>query len=100
MQPLFKQEICDHSDNDRSFTGTWTTVEVMEAINQGYKVLEIYEVLHYDETEQNDPITKSGGLFTSYINKFLKMKTEASGYPPGVTTDILKDKYINDYLLV
>jgi len=97
---LSKQKKCNHNDNDRSFTGTWTTVEVTEAINQGYKILEIYEVLHYEQTEKYDPITKSGGLFTSYINKFLKMKTEASGYPPGVTTDALKNKYINDYLLV
>jgi len=28
------------------------------------------------------------------------MKAEASGYPPGITTDLLKEKYINDYLLV
>ena len=28
------------------------------------------------------------------------MKTEASGYPSGITTEALKDKYISDYLLV
>jgi len=97
---ILKQKECDHCENDRAFTGTWTTVEVMEAINQGYKVIQIYEVVHYEETEQYDPTTKTGGLFTSYINKFLKMKTEASGYPSGITTQVLKDKYISDYLLV
>jgi hypothetical protein len=95
-----KQKICNHSENDRAFTGTWTTVEIKEAIKQGYKVLKIYEVLHYKETSQNDPITRTGGIFTTYINLFLKMKTEASGYPNGCTTEILKDKYINDFLLV
>jgi hypothetical protein len=63
-------------------------------------VLKIYEVLHYNETSQYDPITRTGGIFTTYINQFLKMKTEASGYPIGCTTEILKDKYINDFLLV
>ena len=67
---------------------------------QGYKVIKIYEVLHYEERAKYDPITRTGGIFTTYINQFYKMKTEASGYPPGCTTDILKDKYINDFLLV
>jgi hypothetical protein len=95
-----KQKICNHSENERAFTGTWTTVEIKEALKQGYKVLKIYEVLHYNETSQYDPITRTGGIFTTYINQFLKMKTEASGYPIGCTTEILKDKYINDFLLV
>ena len=38
------QNKCDHSDNERSFIGTWTTDEVNEAIKKGYKVLETYEV--------------------------------------------------------
>jgi hypothetical protein len=36
---------------------------------------------HFDETEQYDPKTKTGGLFTDYVNTFLKMKQEASGWP-------------------
>ena len=95
-----KQKNCNHSENERAFTGTWTTVEIQEAVKQGYKVIKIYEVLHYEETAQYDPVTRTGGIFTTYINQFYKMKTEASGYPPGCTTDILKNKYINDFLLV
>ena len=95
-----KQKICDHSKNERAFTGTWVTVEIEEALKQGYKILKIYEVLHYETSSKYDPNTRTGGLFTSYINQFLKMKAEASGYPPGITTDLLKEKYINDYLLV
>ena len=95
-----KQKICDHSENERAFTGTWVTVEIEEALKQGYKILKIYEVLNYETSSKYDPNTRTGGLFTSYINQFLKMKAEASGYPPGITTDSLKEKYINDYLLV
>ena len=95
-----KQTNCNHNESERAFTGTWTTIELEEAIKQGYKVLNIYEVWHYKEKSQYNPKSRNGGLFTSYINQFYKMKTEASGYPPGITTEKLKDKYINDFLLV
>ena len=45
-----------------------------------------------------DPATKQGGLFTQYINTFLKLKQEASGYPPHIKTEEEKDKYIQEYL--
>ena len=38
----------------------------------GYQILQIDEVWHFQEVAQYDPITKSGGMFTDYINKFLK----------------------------
>jgi len=31
-----------------------------------------------------DPHTREGGLFEEYINTFLKLKAEASGYPAWV----------------
>jgi hypothetical protein len=92
-----KQKICDHVEKERAFTGTWTSVEIMEAIKQGYKVLEIYEVLHFENTSEYDETTKSGGIFTSYINQFLKMKQEASGYQSDVITEDDKILYINNY---
>jgi hypothetical protein len=46
-------------------------------LEKGYVVQRIYEVWHFDETEQYDPETKTGGLFTDYVNTFLKMKQEA-----------------------
>ena len=92
-----KQKICDHGDKERAFTGTWTSVEIMEAIKQGYKVLEIYEVLHFQNSSQYDEKTKTGGIFTTYINQFLKMKQEASGFPSNVKTEEEKDLYINNY---
>jgi hypothetical protein len=46
-----------------------------------YVVQRIYEVWQFDETAQYDPKTKTGGLFTDYVNTFLKMKQEASGWP-------------------
>jgi hypothetical protein len=35
-----------------------------------------------------------GGLFVEYINTFLKLKAEASGYPSWVRTPADEDQYI------
>ena len=66
------QNKCDHSDNERSFIGTWMTDEVNEAIKKGYKVLETYEVWNFDKT--------SDDLFKGYIRRFMKIKLESSKY--------------------
>ena len=39
-----------------------------KALEKGYVVQRIYEVWHFDETEQYDPKTKTGGLFTDYVS--------------------------------
>jgi hypothetical protein len=54
--------------------------EVRLAVEKGYRILEIYEVYECQVT-QNKPETGEGGLFVDYINTFLKIKAEASGYP-------------------
>ena len=36
-------------------------------------------------------------MFTGYINSFLKIKAEASGWPPNTETDEQKDAYIREY---
>jgi hypothetical protein len=59
-----------HNDEERSLTGTWVTDELKKALEKGYVVQRIYEVWHFDETEQYDPKTKTGGLFTDYVNTF------------------------------
>ena len=67
-----EQNNCNHSDNERSFIGTWTTDEVNKAIEKGYKVLDTYEVWHfYKSTDE---------LFKGYIRRFMKIKLEASKY--------------------
>jgi hypothetical protein len=43
--------------------GTWVTDELKKALEKGYVVQRIYEVWHFDETEQYDPKTKIGGLY-------------------------------------
>ena len=66
------QNKCEHSDDERSFIGTWTTDEVNKALEKGYKVLETYEVWHFDKM--------SDDLFKGYIRRFMKIKLESSKY--------------------
>ena len=92
-------EECTCSDEERSFTHTYCTPEIETAINMGYKITQYHEVLHWKESEQYDPLTKEGDLFTSYINTFLKLKQQASRFPEYIQTDEEKDHYIEQYFL-
>ena len=79
------------------FVGTWCTPELAKAIQVGYRVLKIYEVYHWDNTTQYDVSTGKGGLFSGYINMFLKIKQEASGWPSWCETEVQKQEYITSY---
>ena len=72
------------------------TLEVLEAVKFGYQIKETFEVWHWNKSKVYDLITKTGGLFTEYVNTFLKAKQEASGYPDNVKSEMEKDKYIFD----
>jgi hypothetical protein len=93
------QGFCECSQEQRCLIGTWVSLEVEAAIKRGYRILEIYETWGFKETTRYDPVTKSGGLFTEYVNMFLKVKQEASGYPEDAVTLDQKEEYIRDYYL-
>jgi len=76
--------------------GTWVIEEVLLAVDKRYKILEILEVYEYEVTRY-DPDTGEGGLFVDYINTFLKLKAEASGYPSWVRTADDEDRYIDQF---
>lgn len=79
---------CQHTDSERCITGTWVTSELQKALECGYQLKKIYEVWHFPE--------KSQDLFRSYIDTFLKIKQEASGYPPDCETEEQRVAYIRD----
>jgi hypothetical protein len=64
---------CNHCRQERSLINTWTIVELLKAIEKGYIIEEIYEVLNYSDT-MND-------LFAPYVYMWLKIKQQASGWP-------------------
>jgi hypothetical protein len=92
-----QQTSCNHKNKQRCFIGTWCTPEVQLALMKGYKCLKVIEIWHFSESMIYDPNTKSGGLWTPYVNFFLKEKQEASGYPAGCITEEQKDEYIKQY---
>ena len=83
----------------KSKDGTWSTNELYKAIDKGYTITHIKEIIHFPHTSKE--------LFKEYVSKFLKIKEEASGYPDhiekhrGKVSDELFDemceKHITEY---
>ena len=61
------------------------------AIGKGYIIDEIYEVLDYPDSECSEE------LFKEYVDMWLKIKQESSGWPGWCLSEIDKQKYIKDY---
>jgi len=88
--PLKRFHLCAHSEHERTLTGTWCTPELQKAVDLGYEIQYIYEVWHFPETCQ--------GIFQDYVNTWLKIKQEASGWPKWVGDDETKrQQYIREY---
>ena len=66
--------------SDRALTATWAVDELKLAVYRGYLVLKIHEFYEFKVT-QYDPKTGEGGHFVQYVDTFLKLKAESSGYP-------------------
>ena len=80
---------CFCPDDDRAFTGTFVSVELQKALDLGYKVIKIYEVLHYP--------TRITDLFKEYVNRWYKIKAEASGWPSNCLSEDQKQKYLQEF---
>ena len=80
---------CRHSEEERSFWGTFTTVEAKKVIEKGYRILQIHEIWHFENT--------STDLFSEYVNYFLTLKQESSGFSEWVKTPEDHVKYVTDY---
>ena len=93
---------CTHEHvRDRELSGTWVSDEIKKAVEVGYIVMSIEEIWQYN-TCQYDPTNNqsdlnTNGLFVDYINTFLKIKQEASGWPRDCINEESRVKYINDY---
>ena len=88
---LERSHICLHTEVQRCLYGTWCTPELQKAVEKGYQIKKIYEVWHFSESQRRQ------GLFADYVNKWLKIKQEASGWPKDCTTEEKKAAYIQEY---
>ena len=86
-----RPNLCPHSDEQRTITGSWCTPELEKAVVKGYRILKIHEVWHFPEEQ------RKVGLFEPYVNKWLKNQTKASGWPNHCNTGEEKTEYIKAY---
>ena len=88
--PMLKRtRSCNHPREQRLLRGTWCTPEIKEAMRMGYELKAVHEVWHFQES--------ASGLFESYVNTWLKIKTEASGWPAKCTTEEEKRSFIERF---
>ena len=91
-EPLLERSyVCPHTDCQRELTGTWCTPEILEAVAQNYVIRRIHEVWHFP------PEQRRKGLFAPYVDTWLRIKTEASGYPHWATSPGDKQRFIQRY---
>ncbi|XP_062615872.1 uncharacterized protein LOC134277560 [Saccostrea cucullata] len=90
QQDSTSQHPCQHADRERSLTGTLVTCELHKALDMGYTLEQTYEVWHFKERSQD--------LFKDYIDTFLKIKQEASGFPSECKTSEQEQDYIREVL--
>ncbi|KAL5022568.1 hypothetical protein ScPMuIL_001723, partial [Solemya velum] len=93
------QNPCTCNDEQRAMIGTWCTPEIKAAVRKGYRILKVFEVYNWPLSTQYNKSTGEGGLFTRYINTFLKIKQEASGPPSWIETPEDMHKYTENYFL-
>ena len=96
LDPNTRGECHHFADAERAISGTWVTDKIRTVVQKGYKILEIHEVYEYKVKRYNRE-TREGGLFVDYINTFLKLKAEATGYPSWVQTPTDEDRYIEEF---
>ena len=88
-EKLNQKSKCRHNSEERALVGVWTTPELKKALQLGYKILDVYEIWHYPQT--------STTLFGKYVQTYLQLKQEASGWPSWCKTPEDRQCYLDDY---
>ena len=90
-------DCCQHNANERAITVVLTSPEFQKSLSLGYIPLYIYEVWEYKQTLKYEKGVPGSGLFDKFINLFLKLKLENSGWPSTCGSSIEGRKgYINE----
>ena len=62
------QTPCTHSDAERAIQGTWSSVEVMNALEKGYRIVQLHKVWRFPQKPEKI-ITDQGTEFFNDISK-------------------------------
>ena len=100
MFPLCRSCAEHDKEEDRALVGMWVSIELLAAVEKGYRILDVYEVWNFPKTIRYDKVTGLGGIFAKNIDVFLKLKQEASGYPDWCKTEEDMENFKRDYLEV
>nr|CAD2198086.1 unnamed protein product [Meloidogyne enterolobii] len=80
---------CPHTDFERGWVSTCTSLELNMALDEGYIVTKVYRVIKYEESDDE--------LFRPYIAEFMKQKIESSGFDKKIKgNDDLEKKFITE----
>ena len=103
------QDRCQCSEEERSWIHTYCSGELEVALDHGYQLAHYYEVLHWERSTRFQS-TGGGwdqaftqGLFAGYVNAFLQIKQQASGFPSQVLQgsadqqQVNKQRYLQNY---
>jgi hypothetical protein len=83
-------EPCLHSDEQRGFITTVTHLELNLALEKGYVVTHVYGAYHWEKW--------STSLFRPYVQQFLKLKIESSGWPEAMKNDpAMQKRYVEQW---
>lgn len=83
-----KNYSCRHSPLQRAFYSTCTHLELNASLDAGYRVIELYKVLHYDNW--------SNEIFKKYVQEFMAVKIHATGFPDWCIDNETKEQYISE----
>jgi hypothetical protein len=75
---LGSRKPCTHTDDERCLVSTWTVLDILVALGNDYKVVEIYEVYAYFTT---------AALFRDYISLVSSFKLRYEGIPSDIRGD-------------
>lgn len=82
-----QQKLCDHTDEQRAFVGTFTAPELRTALRKGYVVQKVFESWTFERTDDT--------LLRQMINDFMLIKLTASTLPEGVDERAAHIDHIN-----
>ena len=69
-------QVCaDGLNQERATQDTWVTNYLQKALEKGYRLVDVREAWHF--------LRQSNKVFSDYMDTFLKIKQESSGFPEG-----------------
>ena len=92
-------EPCTCTSKERSWMATVHTNELQLALKHGYQLHRVIEILHYppERTVKFNKETGQKSLFSDYIDCWLRLKQESSGFPDGCNSKLDREAYVERY---